>query len=71
MFATIAMFFSTLTNIFSSINRLAIATDHIAETAEQRASAFKAEQSEINTQRLAYLKAKQAHTEANPEQFEF
>ena len=65
------MFFSTLTNLLSAVNRLAIATDHLAETAEQRASAMKAEQSEINNQRLIYLKAKEQHNKDNPETFEF
>lgn len=58
MFATIAMIFTTITNIFSSLNRLALASDHLAETAEQRASAYRDEQAEVNAQRLHALKSK-------------
>lgn len=71
MFESIAMIFTTITNFFSAINRLTLAGDHLAETAEQRASAFRDEQSEENKQRLAKLKAQAEHNEANPPKFEF
>ena len=71
MLAMFSMFFSTITNIFSSINNLASAADKATATVDDRAGAFQLEQQEENSQRLAYIKAKQAHTAANPEHFEF
>lgn len=71
MFESIAMIFTTITNFFSAINRLTLAGDHLAETAEQRASAFRDEQSEENKLRLAELKARAKHNADNPKEFEF
>ena len=71
MFQSIAMFFTTITTLFSSVNRIATAGDYLAETAEERAKAFRDEQSEENKQRIAMLKARVEHNKANPPKFEF
>ena len=66
MFAAIAMFFNAITNLFSICNRLCSAGDKLAETAEDRATAFNLEQAEENKQRLATLKAKVASRNKEP-----
>jgi len=71
MFASIAMFFASITSMFSILNRLFSAGDKLAETAEDRATAFNLEQREENSQRLAMLKARVEHNKANPQTFEF
>lgn len=65
------MFFSSITSLFSILNRLFSAGDKLAETAEDRATAFNLEQKEENSQRLAYLKAKVKHQADNPQPFTF
>ena len=65
------MFFKMFFTFFTMCNRGINSADKLMETVEDRASAFNLEQREENKQRLAYIKAKQAHTEANPEKFEF
>tara|TARA_R110002012_G_C11372226_1_gene582193 strand:- start:25 stop:243 length:219 start_codon:yes stop_codon:yes gene_type:complete len=71
MLAMFSMFFTTITNFFSSANNLASALNKATATVDDRAGAFQLEQQEENAQRLAYIKAKQAHSKANPETFEF
>ncbi len=71
MLAMFAMFFTTITNFFSSANNLASALNKATATVDDRAGAFQLEQQEENKQRLAYIKAKQEHNKNNPETFEF
>ena len=71
MFKFIAMFFAMLTNFTKSADNLAAALEATTATVEDRAKAFRAEQTVENDQRLAKLKARKEHIAKNPETFEF
>ena len=71
MFKAFAMFFNFITSFFASANNLANAMEAATATVDDRAQAFRKEQSEENSQRLAKLAAQVEHTKANPPKFTF
>ena len=65
------MFFAMLTNFTKSADNLASALEATTATVNDRANAFRAEQTEENKQRLAQLQALVKHNADNPKKFVF